>query len=63
MAEAVEPLTLKGKSQTVQALRLVSMRAAPQRSHTSRFVGRERDMVVLDDALERALAGSACGKR
>ena len=42
-AELVEPLTLKGKAEPVPALRLVSVLAVPERSHGSRFVGRERE--------------------
>ena len=41
-SEPVEPLTLKGKSEPVPAFRLVSVLDAPERSHASRFVGRER---------------------
>src|SRR5213079_256125 len=41
--EAVEPLTLKGKSEPVPAFRLMTLRDAPERSHASRFVGRKRE--------------------
>ena len=44
VAEPVEPLTLKGKSDPVPAYRLVSVLDAPERSHASRFVGREREL-------------------
>ena len=44
LVEAVEPLTLKGKSEPVPAYRLVSALDAPERSHASRFVGREREL-------------------
>jgi class 3 adenylate cyclase len=40
--EPVEEFALKGKSAPVQAFRLLSVLAEPERSHASRFVGRER---------------------
>jgi hypothetical protein len=55
-AERVEPLTLKGKSHPVPAYRLVSVLDAPERSHASRFVGRERELRSLAEAWERVLA-------
>ena len=42
-SEPVEPLELKGKAEPVPAYRLVSAAEAPERSHESRFVGRERE--------------------
>ena len=42
--EPVEPLSLKGKTEPVPAFRLVSVLDAPERSHASRFVGREREL-------------------
>jgi class 3 adenylate cyclase/tetratricopeptide (TPR) repeat protein len=50
VAEPVEPLTLKGKSQPVPAFRLVSVLEAPERSHSSRFVGRERELAQIMEA-------------
>ena len=47
VAEPVEPLTLKGKSEPVPAFRLVSVLDAPERSHASRFVGRERELAQI----------------
>ena len=44
VVEPVEPLTLKGKSEPVPAFRLVSVLDAPERSHASRFVGREPEL-------------------
>jgi class 3 adenylate cyclase len=44
-AEPVEPLALKGKAEPVPAFRLVSLLAAPERSHAARFIGRERERV------------------
>ena len=59
-AEPVEPLTLKGKSHPVPAYRLVSVLDAPERSHASRFVGRERELRSLAEAWERAQAQPRC---
>jgi len=59
-AEPVEPLTLKGKSHPVPAYRLVSVLDAPERSHASRFVGRERELRSLAEAWEQAQTQSRC---
>ena len=59
-AEPVKPLTLKGKSHPVPAFRLVSVRGAPERSHASRFVGRERELRSLAEAWERVRAQARC---
>ena len=59
-AEPVEPLALKGKSHPVPALRLVSVLDAPERSHASRFVGRERELRSLAEAWEQAKTESRC---
>jgi class 3 adenylate cyclase len=58
--EPVEPLTLKGKSAPVPAFRLLSVLAAPERSHGSRFVGRERELAAVAQAWERALHEERC---
>jgi class 3 adenylate cyclase/tetratricopeptide (TPR) repeat protein len=58
--EAVEPLTLKGKSEPVPAFRLMTLRDAPERSHASRFVGRKRELAALVEAWERALGEACC---
>ena len=60
VAEPVEPLTLKGKSHPVPAYRLVSVLDAPERSHASRFVGRERELRSLAGAWERVQAEPRC---
>jgi hypothetical protein len=60
VAEPVEPLELKGKAERVPALRLVSVLEAPERSHASRFVGREGELAVLGAAWKRAQAQSSC---
>jgi predicted ATPase len=56
VAEPVEPLTLKGKSESVRAYRLVSVLDAPERSHAMRFVGRESELTQIAEAWERAQA-------
>src|SRR5262245_56415512 len=60
VAESVEPLTLKGKSEPVSALRLDSVVEAPERSHLSPFVGRERELAQLAEAWERARREGRC---
>jgi class 3 adenylate cyclase/tetratricopeptide (TPR) repeat protein len=54
------PLELKGKSEPVAAYPLVAVHEAGERSHASRFVGRERELQQLADALDRAFAGPRC---
>jgi tetratricopeptide (TPR) repeat protein len=49
-------LELKGKSEPVAAYTLLSVREVAERSHASRFVGRERELRQLVEAWERALA-------
>ena len=44
LADPVEPLTLKGKSDPVPAYRLLAVLDAPERSNKARFVGREREL-------------------
>jgi class 3 adenylate cyclase/tetratricopeptide (TPR) repeat protein len=53
-------LELKGKSEPVVGYPLVVVREAAERSHASRFVGRERELRQLGDAWDRALAGPRC---
>jgi class 3 adenylate cyclase/tetratricopeptide (TPR) repeat protein len=60
VAEPLEPLTLKGKSEPVLAFRLVSMLGAPERSHASRFVGREAELAQIGDAWKRAQTEARC---
>src|SRR5262245_16170370 len=45
--EAVDPLELKGKAAPVVAHRLVSVLEAPERSHESPFVGRDREVALI----------------
>ena len=60
VAEPVEPLTLKGKSEPVPAYRLLSVLDAPERSHRSRFVGRGAELAQIGGAWERAHAQARC---
>jgi class 3 adenylate cyclase/tetratricopeptide (TPR) repeat protein len=53
-------LELKGKSEPVAAHPLVTVHEAAERSHSSRFVGRGRELQQLVDAWDRALAGPRC---
>jgi class 3 adenylate cyclase len=53
-------LELKGKSEPVAAHPLLAVQEAAERSHASRFIGRERELAKLMDAWERAQAGPCC---
>src|SRR5215831_4170615 len=53
-------LELKGKSEPVAAHPLVALHEAAERSHSSPFVGRERELQQLSDVWDRALAGPRC---
>ena len=50
----------EGKSEPVPAYRLVSVLDAPERSHASQFVGRDRELAQIVEAWERAEAQSRC---
>ena len=56
----MEALALKGKAAPVLAFRLLSVFAEPERIHTSRFVGRERELAALADAWARAVGQTGC---
>jgi class 3 adenylate cyclase len=58
--DEVRLLELKGKSEPVAAYPLVSVRDAPERSHASRFVGRERELREFAEAWDGAVSGSRC---
>jgi class 3 adenylate cyclase/tetratricopeptide (TPR) repeat protein len=58
--EPVEPLELKGKSAAVPAYRLLRVRDATERQYETRFVGRERELSIVQSAWERARAGQRC---
>src|SRR5436190_5164237 len=58
--EALEALDLKGKAQLVPAFRLLSVREVRPRRHEARFVGRERELALIQEAWERALSEQGC---
>jgi class 3 adenylate cyclase len=58
--QPVEPLRLKGKAKPVPAYRLLRVRAAPERPHGARFVGRSRELAVIREAWERVQAEQRC---
>src|SRR3954463_9511489 len=58
--EPVEPLRLKGKSSPVPAYRLLSVLDVPDRSHASRFVGREPELAQIVAAWERVKTQTRC---
>jgi class 3 adenylate cyclase/tetratricopeptide (TPR) repeat protein len=60
VVEVVEPLALKGKEERVPAFRLVSVLDVPERTHASRFVGRERELGLIEEAWDRAQGKSCC---
>ena len=62
-AEAVEPLELKGKSERMPAYRLLSVgrhQEGVARRLDAPMVGRDGELTVLTDALERARASKSC---
>ena len=63
--EAVEPLELKGKADPVPAYRLLRVRDAPERRHDTPFVGRERELALLQRgvAARHAPSGAASWSR
>ena len=58
--EAVEPLVLKGKAEPVAAFRLLAVRIAAERRHDTVFVGRERELALLQEAWVQAVAEQRC---
>src|ERR687895_588823 len=59
-AEAVEPLTLKGKANPVPAFRLLAVAGEGERRHASRFVGRARELAALAEAWEESCSEPSC---
>ena len=53
-------LELKGKSEPVAAHALAAVLDPSERSHASRFVGRERELQQLVNAWDRAVVGPRC---
>ena len=58
--EPLEPLELKGKAEPVPAYQLLGVRDLAERRHEARFVGRERELAILREALERVQAEERC---
>jgi class 3 adenylate cyclase/tetratricopeptide (TPR) repeat protein len=58
--EPVGPLELKGKSDPISAYRLLRLHDAPERGHGQLFVGRERELALLEEAWERVRAEQRC---
>ena len=58
--EPVEPLELKGKSDSVPAFRLIRLEEAPERSHEAGFVGREPELGQVRAAWESAAQEQRC---
>jgi class 3 adenylate cyclase/tetratricopeptide (TPR) repeat protein len=59
-AEPVEPLELKGKSAPVPAYRLLRVLESPERQYETQFVGRERELGIVQRAWERARTNQRC---
>ncbi|MGD0713891.1 MAG: adenylate/guanylate cyclase domain-containing protein [Gaiellaceae bacterium] len=60
VVEHVEPLEIKGKAEPVEALRLLSVRDAPQRGHELPFVGRERELALVRETWRRVCHDRCC---
>ncbi len=58
--EPVGPLDLKGKSEPVSAYRMLRVHDAPERPHGGLFVGRERELAIVQEAWERVQAERRC---
>jgi class 3 adenylate cyclase/tetratricopeptide (TPR) repeat protein len=58
--EELEPATLKGKAEPVRVFRLRGVSTAQRRVRGTRMVGRERQLDMLRDAFDRAVADRAC---
>jgi len=58
--EPVEPLELKGKTDPVPAYRLLRVRDVPERPPERPFVGREPELALIRETLERVRAEQRC---
>jgi class 3 adenylate cyclase/tetratricopeptide (TPR) repeat protein len=58
--EPIEPLELKGKSEAIPAYRLLRVHEVPERPRGERFVGRARELAIVHEVWERALAERRC---
>src|SRR5690348_9290207 len=59
-AEPLAPLTLKGKSESVPAHRLLAMRVGGERRFATAMVGRETELRRLRDAFQQAVHDRSC---
>src|SRR3954469_18350522 len=57
--ESPELLELKGKAKPVEVYRLVAV-YEPERRHETRFVGRQREVAMVREAWQRAVAEQRC---
>jgi len=60
VVEALDALDLKGKAEPLPAFRVLTALEAPERSHGSHFVGREREVDEIREAWERAVLEQRC---
>ena len=58
--ERVESLDVKGKAEPVPAHRLLALLDTPERSHESRFVGRDRELAQIRSAWESVTREQRC---
>jgi class 3 adenylate cyclase/tetratricopeptide (TPR) repeat protein len=58
--EAVDPLTLKGKSEPVAAYRLLSATGMPERRFSTPMIGRVRELQLLRDVFAEAVRDRSC---
>ncbi len=58
--EPVEALALKGKAEPLPAYRLLHVHDAPEREHRTLFVGREREVALVRDTLDRVRTEQRC---
>jgi len=58
--QPVEPLALKGKREPVPAFRLLAVHEAAERRHDALFVGREHELTILGEALQRVQVEQRC---
>jgi class 3 adenylate cyclase/predicted ATPase len=58
--EAVEPLTLKGKSEPVAAYRLLTATGLPERRFSTPMIGREDELRHVRDAFAHAVRDRSC---
>ena len=58
--EAVDPLTLKGKSKPVAAYRLLAATGMPERRFSTPMIGREQELQRVRDAFAQAAQSRSC---